>query len=401
MKRFQFPSGLVEWLAILGSLCVATRVVAEPFVPKDDEQVLERLPGGCADRVGRELRELRAQANADRENLNLATALARRCIERSRMEGDPRYLGYAQAALAPWWKEPNPPLEALVLRATIKQSQHDFAGALEDLDRAVLVQPDSGQAWLTRATVLTVTGKYQEARRSCVPLVRLAPQLVATTAAANVSSLTGGGARACELLHQALGREPGASTSEKLWAWTVLAEASARLGESEQAEAAFAKALGLEQHDPYLLGAYADFLLDQGRGSEVLPLLQNETRIDALLLRVALAEAQVTPSPGSLRVHVRMLEDRFEASRRRGDGVHGREEARFMLQLLGQPRRALDLARANWQVQREPADARILLESALAAHDPAAAVPAIQFISTNRFEDVRLAGLVHKCALHP
>jgi hypothetical protein len=63
--------------------------------------------------------------------------------------------------------------------------------------------------------------------------------------------------------------------------------------------------------------------------------------------------------------------DRFEASRLRGDRVHVREEARFTLHLLNDPKKALQLAQENWQVQKEPADARILLESALAAQDAA------------------------------
>jgi hypothetical protein len=52
----------------------------------------------------------------------------------------------------------------------------------------------------------------------------------------------------------------------------------------------------------------------------------------------------------------------------RGDRVHIREEARFTLHLLNDPKTALKFAEENWQVQKEPADIRILLESALAAH---------------------------------
>ena len=68
------------------------------------------------------------------------------------------------------------------------------------------------------------------------------------------------------------------------------------------------------------------------------------------------------------------LRDRFEASRLRGDRVHLREEARFTLHLLNDPKAALKLAQENWQVQKEPADVRILLEAALAAHDAAASM---------------------------
>ena len=87
------------------------------------------------------------------------------------------------------------------------------------------------------------------------------------------------------------------------------------------------------------------------------------------------------------------------------DFVHQREESRFDLRLLGQSSEALRLAQANWQVQHEPADLRILLESALAAGDPGAAQPALDFMRSNRLEDVELAKLAQqlndKSKAHP
>jgi len=74
----------------------------------------------------------------------------------------------------------------------------------------------------------------------------------------------------------------------------------------------------------------------------------------------------------------------------RGDSVHRRDEARFTLSLLGDPAAALALARANWEVQREPADARLLLDAALAVDDAAAARPALAFLAASGLEDVTL-----------
>jgi hypothetical protein len=62
-----------------------------------------------------------------------------------------------------------------------------------------------------------------------------------------------------------------------------------------------------------------------------------------------------------------MLGARFDASRARGDVVHRREEARYWLSLRDDPSRAHALAKANWDVQKEPWDARILREAADAA----------------------------------
>jgi len=211
--------------------------------------------------------------------------------------------------------------------------------------------------------------------------------LIALTAAANVSSLTGGAHAACGLLRNALTAGSSASADEKSWALTALAEIEVRLGQNAEAETNFKNALALGQPDPYLLGAYADLLLDEGRASEVVEMLKNETRADALLLRLALAEAAVRPQPADLKDHMAALSARYEAGYLRGDFVHQREEARFALWLLKQPQAALRLAQTDWQVQHEPADIRILLESALAAGNPEAARPALDFIQTNHLED--------------
>jgi len=394
LPRMQTVRGGV--LAALVLLGLPGLVRSEPYLPKDDGEVLERLRAVAFDPGAHEMRELRAHLAAEPGNATLACQLARRCIERSRTDADPRFLGRAQSALAPWWDAAAPPIEVLILRATLKQSQHDFANALADLEVGERLAPRNPQVWLTRATILTVLGQYTQARQACLPLAQLAPGLVALTALAQVASLTGGAESACALLHHTLAAEVSASVDEKVWALTELAEAEVRLGRGTQAEADFKSALALGRHDPYLLGAYADWLLDQARAAEAADLLKNETRADALLLRLALAEAALTPPPAGLPGHVATLGAQFEAGHLRGDFVHQREEARFVLRLRHQPREALRLAQANWLVQREPADLRILLESAVAAAEPAPAQPAVDFMRTNHLQDVRLAGLAQQ-----
>jgi len=374
----------------------ATMLEGEPYVPKDGSEVLETIRSTAFDPVAHQMRELRGRLTAEPDNVPLACQFARCCIERSRTEADPRFLGRAQAALAPWWEAAQPPIDVLVLRATLKQSQHDFTNALADLSLAARIAPNNPQVWLTRATILTVLGDYSGARQACLTLAQLAPGLIALTAIANVTSLNGGAERACSLLQGTLGANSSASVDEKGWALTALAESLVRLGRTSDAEAAFKSALALGQHDPYLLGAYSDLLLDEGRAAEVADLLKNETRADALLLRLALAESALAPRPASFEAHVSSLKARFEAGHLRGDFVHQREEARFTLWLLHQPQSALKLAQTNWQVQHEPADMRIFLESAVAAADHSAAGPVLEFIQANHLEDVELAKLVEK-----
>lgn len=335
-----------------------------PFTPANDSVVIAHLRTKDTSAAERRLRSSRATLAADSTNLALALDVARQCLRRARAEADPRFLGQAQVALAPWWTNASPPVEVLVLRATIRQSLHDFPGALTDLDAATAREPRHAGAWLTKATIHTVRAEFAEARRAAAHLLGLTDALTATTAIAQIVALDGDAAAACRQLEAALlrasnGSEPNASETQ-VWARTVLAETYARLGQAEAAERHFHAALQASSGDPYLLGAFADFLLDQRRPAEVIALLKAHIRIDGLLLR--LAEAQRAQQPGSELGNVAELKARFAAAQARGDRVHLREEARFHLHLLNDAATALPLAEANWQVQKEPADARLLEE---------------------------------------
>lgn len=379
-------------LAAVGLLW-PTAVGATPFTPTNDSQILEHLRTRPADPTHRELQGLRNALQRSPRKLEVAVKVARRYIEQGRIDADPRYNGYAQAALAPWWNAPHPPPSVLILRATLRQSNHDFDGALADLNLAALATPNDGQVWVTRALVHQVRGEYAQAKRDCVSLLHLSTELVAVTCLAGVSSLEGRATLSYALIEKVLLRSPKATKAEQLWANTVLGEIAARQGKFKQAETHFEKGMALDP-DNYLLGAYADLLNVQGRFQEVIALLKDQTRSDNLLLRLAIAENQLhTPQAAE---HIAALQARFEASHQRGEVVHRREEARFHLELLKDAKGALTLALANWQVQREPADLRILLAAAVAARNPSAAKPALDWCAKTRLEDVQIASLRHQ-----
>ena len=373
---------------------------AAPFIPAADDMVLEQVPG-ARDASGRALRQLNARLAGNRHDVALAEQVARLDIGQSRRLGDPRFLGRAEAALAPWPMGPDTPAPVLLLRAVILQSNHDFAGSIAALNRVVMAEPGSAQAWLTLAAVHQAQADYPAALRDCGQFASHTLGLAPDTCTAAVMSLTGHAPVALRALGISLDQnvaEARALPDVAVWTVTLEAEIAERL-DDPRAEAFYRAALAIDATDPYLLGAWSDFLLDHDRPREVIALLSGYTRNDALLLRLALAE-QATGSARSAG-HVDDLAARFEASRLRGDTVHRREEARFALYLERQPQRAVALARANWDVQREPADARILLEAALAAGHPEAADPVRAWLADNGVEDPRLVTLAAAHGGHP
>lgn len=378
----RFPPCAVLLLCVL----FAGPAAAKPYVPADGAQVIERLPRRT-DPVQRELARLRAALTRMPRNLGIAALFARRCIEQARVEGDPRYLGYAEAALAPWWNEKEPPSQVLLLRATLRQSTHHFREALADLDTVLARDPGDVQAWLTRATVAMVIGDHAAARASCERLRPSAPALVTQTCFSSLGSVTGAARRSYAELASML-QASQAEPAVHVWVETLLAEMAARRGDAALADRRFKAVLAAGEPDSYLLAAYADFLLDQKRPQEAVRLLKDHTRADNLLLRYAIA-LKASGAPEA-QASIAALRDRFDAAALRGDTVHQREQARFELTLRGDPRAAVRLAKANWAVQKEPADLRILLESARAAGDADALRTAQDWIARTGIEDAAL-----------
>jgi tetratricopeptide (TPR) repeat protein len=383
-------NGMKFFKAILAA-SLAASAHAAPYVPLDGNQVIERLPKQSAP-ARSELERLRAEQAAAPGNLEVATTLARRYIEAGRKAGDPRYLGYAQAALSTWWEQPDPPPEVRVLRATVLQSQHQFEQAISDLDAVLRIDPGNAQAWLTKATVLQVQGEYDMAKRSCLRLRGLAPELVTATCIASMESLSGQATRGYALLDAALKRNEDADNGIKAWATTLQAEIANRQGKRKSAETHFRQALALDPSDIYLRGEFADFLLDDGRFKEAAALLEGRTDVDALLLRRAIALYRLGSSTAAESVD--LLRSRFDAAELRGDTLHGRERARFELHLRDDPEAALGLALKNWEQQKEPADARILLEAAIASDSSAHAEPVVNWVKRTGLEDRKLNELI-------
>jgi len=373
-------------------LCLAAmHGAAAPRVPADAREVLERLPIRPADPIAAELRSLRAVAAAAPADPAAAGALARRYFALAMAQGDPRYVGYAQAALAPWHQADHAPAEILVLRALLRQYRHDFEGALADLALAVQRDPRDAEARAWRAAIHMVRADYAAAERECAALVPLTDELQAIGCTAYVKATTGQTREAYLQLRDALGRAPQSGPAARLWTLTRLADMAARLGDTAAAERHFRDALALDLSDNYLLTAYADFLLEQHRDREVVNLLRDWARADTLLLRLALAETRLG-APGAAQ-RVQALGERFAAAGLRGERLHLQEEARFLLELRADPAAALAAAAENWKTQREPRDAMILLEAAHAARDAAAAAPAQDWLARTGFEHARMRRL--------
>jgi tetratricopeptide (TPR) repeat protein len=379
--------GILTLLTVSAASLAVAQPIRAPYTPGNDAEVLQRVPP-ASDPAMRRIAALRDARTAAPADPRAADALARAYIDFGRKVGDARYAGYAEAVIAPWLAAPDPPPSLLVTQATILQYRHEFDPARALLARATARDATLAQAWLTLASLDMVQGDYPSAAEACRRAGRHGGSVVGLACDANVAMNTGEAGRALAMLAPVNDPALGA------WIEGLRAEASERLGRWQDAEAHWRRALAHAPGDNFLLMGYADFLFDRGRPREVMALLADYRESETAYLRLALAHAAVaSPEAPAYR---RTMAARFAAEKHRGGEFFGREEARYLLYLERKPDAALTAALQNFELQREPADVRLVLEAARAAGKPAAAAPAIEFVARTRLEDPAIASLVRQ-----
>ena len=354
-----------------------------PYRPAADGDVLQEVPS-TKDPAVAAMRKLRSALDAAPQSLAAAKQLADAYVDYSRQVGDAHYAGYAEAVIAPWVNSPAPPASALVTQATILQYRHQFGEAKDLLQTALKSDPRNLQAWLTLANLDMVQGEYPAAAKHCIQVTNLSVE-VGLVCSANLRSYIGQARQSLVILQQVESTSVDAPANFRAWVQGLMAESAERIGDWPRAETHYRNALQLQPEDNFLLVAYADFLLDRNRPQEVLPLLADHTQSDTAFLRIALAQAALHSDQAQRYTWV--MAARFEALRARGSEYFGREESRFALQLQHDPDAALDMGLRNWQVQRAPWDARVVLEAALAARQPRAAADVLEFVTRTKLED--------------
>jgi tetratricopeptide (TPR) repeat protein len=388
-----------RWLG-LGLAFLPALAQALPYRPIDDSLILETLPIRY-DPALVALGPLRQQLRRQPNDLAASLLLARTYIEAARRDADPRFLGTAQATLAPWPEGAQTPVEVRVLRATILQSLHQFDAALRELDVVLAQRPGNAQALLTRATVMQLRGRFPEAQRDCAALLGSAGDVTAGLCLGSLASVTGRLALASSLAARALASMPAGDVAQHAWAYALQAEIAAHLGHLPEAARLLQTGLALDRNDRYARATLCDVLLDLDRPEEVLDWTIDQDRDDNLLLRRALALQALARRPldgarwqAASATTTAQLRERHQAAQQRGDRTHLREAARMQLALMQDPQGSLRLARENWSIQREPADTRVLIEAALAARDAATINEVSAWVRSSGLVDARIASLL-------
>jgi len=388
---------LATW-AMLLTTCIARADQTTPYIPAKTSIVLQLVPPTTDPRVRRFV-ELRNDLRQHPNDVNKAVVLALAYIDYGRSTGDARFLGRAMAVIEPAMEQPAPPIQVLLIHATIQQSRHFFQVSREELMQILKRDPGNAQAWLTLATIGMVQGDDTLANDACVHLANAGSDFMGIVCTASLRSLTGHARQAYVLMSMVEDPGPKAPAAIKAWVEGLMADTAARMGRPDEADIHFKAALQWTPGDNFLLADYGEFLLDQGRPQDAINLVSGDIQSDTSFLVLVSAEnALGLPRTGT---DVAEMNARFQSMAQRGDHVFMREQSSYMLHVLHDPKAALDLAQQDWKVQRSPKDVRVYLEAALAAHNSTAATPVLDFVASTHLDDVMINPLVAKLRAKP
>jgi len=340
----------------------AVAAAADRFVPDAPSFVVANVRQVMPDE---KLRGLVGAWRADPSAEGPALALAEALLERARTLREPSYVGRAEAVLAPVVSNGTVGHAPRRLYAGTLQYRHEFAAAEALLDEILRAAPRDAAARAQRASVRLVRGDFPGARADCAQLAvgGGAGSVIGIACLAEAYAGSGQLQQAQALLATyPLDQDP-ARSAEHAYLLTVRAELRERAHDLNGAIADYRAALELQPRDDSIRAALADALAAHGDARDAATLLDVEKPSLSLLVRGASVAA------GTRRDELRERAAAWLAlETARGDAVHNREAALLALE-TGDAARALIAALANFTVQRELPDVRVLARAAVAAHD--------------------------------
>ncbi|OLF38212.1 MULTISPECIES: tetratricopeptide repeat protein [unclassified Psychrobacter] len=381
----QWIKHIIKLLFLLVISCQL--LYAAPFIPKTDQQILETLPSDSPP-----ARYLSSDDFLSSQNTNNPKQTSQ-LLERAYLQGDPRALGQAKAQLDHLTDQS---VETLMLRARALQSDHKFSEAKEMLKQILTKDTANPDALLTLSSLLVVQGQFEEAIDYCNKLVDPELRVYELACQAQIQSMTGQLEQAKQTLSGLAAIAPGLDTSTARWIYLMQADAALRSQDTPLANEVFSV---MDAQTVPALMARADWLLSKGEYQKVHQLLKDHTDKDALLLR--LIAAQIKLRDPKSEQNLALMQERTEVWQIRKENAHRREQATYAM-LANQIDSALQLARNNWQQQRETADIEIYTRAAIQAGSQKDIEVIRQFIKDTQFEypalerDLRL-GKISDC----
>ncbi len=383
-------AGLVA-LSLLGPVAAQTR-----YWPAGNQVLIERAQGGNAVQTLRALDEAR---RARPDDLEAALSYARAAFELGLTEGDLRWWGRARAALAPWWSQPRLSAEGHFMRALVLQGFHQFKPALQDLGRALEIEPGRAEFWSWRFALHLLVADMRSAKQDCEAMARQVSAIEAEPCRAILLYRSGQPLPAVDLLRQSVRRPEFAGPMAQDWLRFHLGEAHRVAGQLEQALLIWQDHLRQRPQSHAVRLALADALNQAGRYAQAAQVSRQNNPSDALLVQQLLASRGLREA--QTQALAQRLLARWDSQDRRQESLIERPRMIFLIRYGHDVKAGLELAVRNWSEQNEPADGLLFLEAALKLDQPRRAEAVLQWAAETGYTEPALQALIERVRSHP
>ena len=394
--RIAFTAGLV--LTGLGA------TAQDRFLPEASAVVLSASVHTSSGRAG-SLRALDQAWRAQPQDLQAALAYARAVFTLGFNEGDLRWFGSAKAALMPWWQVADLPADGFFMRGLVKQGFHDFEGGLQDINQAIALAPDRAEFWSWRFALHLLQANMSASRQDAEELARRFGPQEGNIYRAVLLYRTGQALPAVQLLSASIRLADYQDEGSQVWIGFHLGEAHRVANQPDRAIAIWQRLVQAYPQSHLLRLSLADLLNQQGQFREAKAVATaNSTKLnanlsDALLMQALLASRGLkAPDEPAL---AQQMAARLRSQALRQESLIERPKLIYQIAYGQDLPAGLALSIDNWQLQKEPPDALLFAQAALALSQARAAEPVVQWARTTGYTEPQLSRLIQQLTSHP
>lgn len=379
----------------------------ERFKPSQTHVVLPTSVHAGSDRQAA-WRTLDKAWRAQPQDLSASLAYARAVFTLGLTEGDLRWYGSAKAALSPWWHAQNLPAEAYFLRGLVKQGFHDFHEGLQDIERAIALEPGRPELWSWRFALHLLLADMRAAEQDADEIARRFGDEEALVYRAVLRYRSGQPLDAVDMLSRAIRWARFQDDSSQDWLSFHRGEAHRVAGQPARALEVWGQRLKVSPQSHLIRLSLAELLNQQGQFKQAKTIAmatpgqaQSGTAImtDALLMQALLASRGLKDADESRLAQ--QFEARQQSQGQRQESLIERPALIYQISYGRDVKAGLALSIQNWQLQKEPPDALLFVQAALAQGQARAAEPVLNWAQKSGYTDPQLKPLLAQLQSHP
>jgi tetratricopeptide (TPR) repeat protein len=334
-----------------------------------------------------------------------ALAYARAVFTLGFNEGDLRWFGSAKAALMPWWQATDLPADGFFMRGLVKQGFHDFAGGLQDIQQAIALNPERAEFWSWRFALHLLQANLSAARQDAEEIARRFGPEEGLIYRAVLLYRTGQASSAVQLLSTSLRSPAYQDGASQVWIGFHLGEAHRVANQPDRAIAVWQRLLQAYPQSHLLRLSLADLLNQQGQFQQAKAVASANSAkghanlTDALLMQTLLASRGLkAPEEAAL---AQQMAARLQSQALRQESLIERPKLIYQIAYGQDLAAGLALSIENWQQQKEPPDAVLFAQAALALNQARAAEPVVEWVQTTGYTEPQLAEILLQLKAHP